>query len=95
MPNLYPEAVISQAHSAINADGTTVATVTPPAGARKCYVTVKSNDVIMSFDGTAPSATNGLIFKKDLTAVPLPIAVVTKILAISASAATVDFLWVA
>lgn len=48
-------------HATATSTGTSNSqTFTPPSGAHGFYVTVSTNGCYMTFDGTAPSSTNGL-----------------------------------
>lgn len=50
-----------KSHATATSTGTSNSqTFTPPANAKGFYVTVATNGCYMTFDGTAPSSTNGL-----------------------------------
>ena len=56
------------------ADGTTVTTVTLPAGTRAIYIQCQTNDIIFTLDGTTPSDTNGLVVPDGVMPLFLPVA---------------------
>lgn len=65
---------LSQARGSSAADTTTVSTLAAPAGAMACLITVETTDARMTFDGSAPSATNGQVMKQGVALVFVPLA---------------------
>lgn len=60
MPFYHPPA--SGAHARDSSSGTAdVKTLTPPAGATACVLCVETTSARVTFDGSTPSATNGLV----------------------------------
>jgi hypothetical protein len=71
-----------------------VQTLNPPDGAHGFFVTVETNPVYMTFDGTAPSSSNGLHVQKDTAPIFIPASKPLKFASDTAGNAVVNILWV-
>lgn len=86
---MKPSTYLPGAASQIKPTSTTdVKTYTIPAGCSAVLIGVETTDARITFDGTDPSATNGLVYPKALAPVLVPIGPGSTIKAVATSAAT-------
>lgn len=71
-----------------------VHTLTPPAGSHGFFITVQTNPIYLTLDGTAPSSTNGLHVIKDSAPIFIPAGRPINFAADTAGNAVVNILWV-
>lgn len=88
LPTTNPHA---QATSTGTAD---VKTFSPPGGAHGFFITVQTNPVYLTLDGTTPSSTNGLHVIKDAAPVFIPASKTISVASDTAGNAVVNVLWV-
>ena len=82
-------------HAQVTSTGTgNVQTVSPPAGAHAFFMTVQTNGLYLTFDGTTPSSTNGLHVVKDSAPTFFPVGKTINIAADTAGNAVANLLWV-
>lgn len=74
-------------------DATTAKDFTAPAGAKGFFISVRTANIYITFDGTTPSATNGIAVAFGVNAVYFPIAKSFKAFGSAASCPTA-VLWV-
>lgn len=74
-----------------------VKTLTAPAGAVGCFISVSTNNVWLTYDGETPSASIGLVMIKDIVPFFLPIGYpnVIKFANVTTGNALVNIGWVA
>jgi hypothetical protein len=65
-----------------------VKTVTLPKNAGSCLITVETTDARVTFDGTAPDSSHGIVFKIAQSPVYLPLGEGTAIKFVATSAAS-------
>lgn len=69
-------------------------TFTPPALAKACMICVETNGARLTFDGTAPSSSNGLVFPAGVAPIFVPMASTIKAVSTVAGNAVVNVLWI-
>jgi hypothetical protein len=87
--------VASAGHVQATSTGTAdIKTLTPPAGVRGVYLTVSTTNAIVTFDGTAPGAANGLALIKDALPIFFPVAKAIQLASSAAASCVVNAMWV-
>jgi len=79
-----------QATSAGTAD---IKTIAAPKDAVACLIDVATTDARVTFDGSAPSATNGLIVKAGQQPIYVGVGKAVMFASTAAAASIVDLLW--
>lgn len=60
----------SDSHDRASSSGTAdIQTITPPAGASGFLIAVETTNARVTFDGSTPASTNGLVYPKDVAPV--------------------------
>ncbi len=76
-------------------DTTTVIVIAPPnKGVHGCFITVDTTDARVTFDGSTPTGSNGLLIKKDLAPIFIPIARRIQFVSSAVANSIVNVLWV-
>ena len=84
----------SDTHNQLTSTGTAdIKTFTAPKDAVACLVNCATTDARYTLDGSAPSATNGLLLKKDQNPLYLPAGKAFAFTASAAANSIVDLLW--
>lgn len=87
LPTLNP-------HVQVTSTGTSdVHMITPPGGGHGFFVTVQTNNIYLTFDGSAPSSSNGLHVVKDSAPVFFPVGKAISFASDAAANAVVNILW--
>lgn len=84
----------ANAHLNQTVDNITVQTLTPTPAAQGCFITVTTAMAYMTFDNTAPSATNGLAVPSGTAPIFFPFAGKKIKVLSSAASSIVNVLWV-
>lgn len=94
---MKPSTDTAQSHAQIAPTSTTdVKTAAIPDGCSAVMISVEAVDARITFDGTAPASTNGLVFPKDVAPVLVPVGTgQIKAVSTSSSTSTVDLLFLA
>lgn len=84
----------SGAHAQGSATTVTPCTLAPPATAVACFVQAVTNDAFVTFDGTTPSSSNGILLKQGTNPIFVPLGVGNSVIGLgSGGTATINVFW--
>ena len=89
-----PYGLPANSHQQVTSTGTSdVHTLSRPSRASGVFITVQTNNVYLTLDGSVPSSSNGLHVVKDTAPIFLPFGENVKVASDTAGPATVSAIW--